>query len=66
MDVAGRYLDATLGVDHHYTSAQVADMMFLVVGTIGIENGMAGSRSGCASAAGSFGPRGNVIPGLLE
>lgn len=65
MSAAARFLEAKLGRAHQYSAAQVADMMFLVVGSIGFEQQMVG-RSGCTDLQKLYGPKGTAIPGLLD
>jgi hypothetical protein len=67
LDAATRYLEAKFGAGARFSSAQLAETMLFVVGSIGLQRSVAGAdRAACGSAIKAFGPAGSEVPGLLE
>lgn len=74
--VAAKFLNARLG-ERRYSAEQMADLMFAVIGSIGMQEALlpgpasgaeraAALRRVCATADKAFGRSGTEIPGILE
>jgi hypothetical protein len=73
IEIAEQFLRARFG-DKRFSAAQFADVMFLVAGTHGMQEGMIALGAPrkkalgdyCASTRKAFGPGGATIPGLID
>jgi hypothetical protein len=62
-EAAARFMEAKLGAGRRFTPRQAADLMLLVVDSIGL--GQLVMAEGCADLRENYGAGGKIVPGLL-